>query len=170
VFKQILKMAGGVTNGYIHNVLKREIRLSKRFIDVYAADTIDVKRLRRCKKFIFISNLAATGELGTHFVCVIGTPNSLIYLDSYAQPPTLSHLLYTKLKQLNRRIVTRYTFPIQHVTSEFCGMYCIFNACLYDDMRMKNVQGMRSFSKKHLLKNDKTVMYNIKQLLKLNPR
>ena len=158
----------GLTNGYIHNILTKQIKLSKRFVDVYAADTVDVEHLKHRERFIFISNLAKSGETGTHFVCVVGTPDTLIYFDSYAQSVTLSQPLYARLKQLNRRIVTHFKSPIQHVTSQFCGMYCIFFACLHDDIRMKNVRGMRSFSKVQLDKNDATVMYNIKHLLRNN--
>lgn len=159
----------GLSNGYIHDVLKHHIQLSRRFVDVYAADTINITRLRRKDKFIFISNLAKSGETGTHFVCVVGTSDRLLYLDSFGQSPRLSPTLYTKLKSLGRKIVLQYKSPIQSMTSDFCGMYCIYFACLHDDIRMADTQGILPFSSAQLKKNDALVMYNIKSLLKNNP-
>ena len=159
----------GLSNGYIYQTLVREIKVSHLFADVYAADTVDVALLKKMRRFIFISNLAESDEIGTHFVCVVGKPNELIYIDSFGLPASTSSSLFSSLRKFDLKIREFYKSPVQHLSSHFCGMFVIYFTLLHDYLRMPITSGLKSFSKSRLRNNEKVLMKNLKNLLSKNP-
>lgn len=159
----------GVTNGYIYDLLKNKIRLPM-FEDVYAANTVKVSKLRKRKQFIFIVNLSPSGAAGTHFVCIVKRGRRLHYIDSLAMPSNTSRILWERLKLFNMPIIEAYKSPIQHQSSIFCGLYCVYFACLNDRDAMPNSSGLKPFSNKtaDLMRNDSICVANIKRLIRNN--
>lgn len=158
----------GLTNGYIHELLRDKLQLSHTYTDVYASDTVDVNRLKRKKHFIFICNLSKVGEKGTHFVCVVGKPNGVIYIDSLGLNVNMSPALYEQLQLLDRPISSLIDTPIQSQNSLFCGFYCIFFSCVFDINRFPNASGLRPFNKIDLKNNDAICINNLTTLIKNN--
>jgi len=159
---------GGLTNGYIHNLLRDKLVLSQIYMDVYASDTVEVTRLKRKKHFIFICNLSKASEKGTHFVCVVGKPTSIIYIDSLGLNVNMSPILHEQLRLIDRPISCLVDTPIQSQDSLFCGFYCIFFACLFDINRFPNASGLLLFDKTDRQNNDAICTSNLKTLIKNN--
>ena len=78
-----------------------------------------------------------------------------IYFDSYGLPPLKDHVL--PFIQNNSLGWIENTQMLQDVTSEVCGLYCIY--VLYELNRGSSLQNILSnFSKDNLIKNDNDVL------------
>lgn len=120
----------GLTNGYIHNVLKNELRLET-FSDVYSADTLPHALLRSKQTILCVVNTSSLNEPGTHFITILVRPKSILVLDSLSLPlREASPELHSRLRQSRKTVQHAFSQPIQSVTSAFCGIYCIY-FCVY---------------------------------------
>ena len=158
----------GLSNGFIHNILKNELKCHS-FIGVYAANDIDIEKVQESNEFIFICNLSPREHPGTHFVTIIGDRKQLLYCDSLALPIHTSQDLLNSLKKIGKRkMSTLIMTPIQSALSDFCGIYAIYFVLLFDYVRFPIVTEQNKFSKTHLRENDFICVENIKQIIKKN--
>jgi hypothetical protein len=158
----------GLTNGYIYTTLKKRLKLSSTFKDVYAADTLKIAKLSEENNFICVCNLSPSGTAGSHFVCIVGRPSEIVYIDSLALPPDLSPQLYNALVSMNRPIKSLIKQRIQSSNSHFCGYFAIYFACLFDKRRFPKISGLKRFSKTQLSANDDICVDNLKKIIKMN--
>ena len=121
---------------------------------VCAKDELPVgKKPLQTKAFIVNTDLAI--DPGQHWVALYFKGNKAIYFDSYGLPPLKDHVL--PFIQNNSLGWIENTQMLQDVTSEVCGLYCIY--VLYELNRGSSLQNILSiFSKDNLIKNDNDVL------------
>ena len=121
---------------------------------VCAKDELPVgKKPLQTKAFIVNTDLAI--DPGQHWVALYFKGNKTIYFDSYGLPPLKDHVL--PFIQNNSLGWIENTQMLQAVTSEVCGLYCIY--VLYELNRGSSLQNILSnFSKDNLIKNDNDVL------------
>ena len=132
------------------------------YAGVFAADTIP--RFRKSERVMFIVNLSAANERGTHFIAVHKTSRKVFVFDPLA-------LVLTNLHILNQLIP--YELPIilnerkvQADDSDFCGLYCAAH-CLYNNVvEVGHIHFAQNFfSGTHLRMNDQLCIHLICGLL-----
>ena len=111
------------------------------------------KKPLQAKAYIVNTDLAR--DPGQHWVALYFKGNKSIYLDSYGLSPLKDHVL--PFIQNNSLVWIENTQMLQDVTSEVCGLYCIY--VLYELNRGSSLQNILSnFSKINLIKNDNNVL------------
>lgn len=127
----------GVTNKYIDSVLEDTSNL---YMGCFSANNIPTKLLTK-NEFSVICNLSSKEEIGTHFVCIIRTPDKLMYLDPYGLPCFIDSIT-TFLARFSKPVFYN-SIQIQSLNSNFCGIYCILFVLAYEnnvlfDLRFAN--------------------------------
>ena len=123
-------------DGISNSLLKRLAFLScsSYFAGVFSADCIP-KHLAGKNNFIIIVNLGERkGRNGAlpvgHFVAIVATPSSVLYIDPYGlpcyQPKVCAFLLHC------RRQISENKRQIQHLNSVYCGFFCLLFALYLD--------------------------------------
>ena len=111
------------------------------------------KKPLQAKAFIVNTDLAI--DPGQHWLALYFKENKAIYFDSYGLPPLKDHIL--PFIQNNSLGWIENTQMLQDVTSEVCGLNCIY--VLYELNRGSSLQNILSnFSKDNLIKNDNDVL------------
>jgi len=157
---------GGVSNGYIFDVLKNKLKV-KKFLDVFSADTIPTRTLRAKEgDKVCIVNLSKLDEIGTHFITLHIRPKDIIIYDSLdLNLKIFSPTLWNHLRRGKKRLVNGIGRQLQPEDSQFCGFYCIYFTLLISEDQFSNRKGLVRFKKNPVKKNDDIVMRNIKTLL-----
>jgi hypothetical protein len=155
-----------ITNAHIENFISKSD--VKYFQGVFSADNIN-NRITTMSRFIIVCNLSKEDEEGSHFVTIVFYDGTLLYLDSLGLNVTKYNHINTFLKKLRILIFFTLTAPIQNMTSNACGYYCIFfilyfNRLLKDDADTDAIPKMEKFSKTNLEQNDNICMTNIDKL------
>jgi len=148
-------METGISNFYVTSILKPTCET---FHGVFSADTIPTQLLQR-DIFSIVCNLSKVDEPGSHFVTIISQPHKIFYIDSLGLPcvtPAIDKFLRKLRKPVffNRR-------QIQHVSSKFCGFYCILFVLYFD---RKETSPLR-FESTNLLLNDRVCVKKIQEIL-----
>lgn len=114
------------------------------FGGVLAFDQIPRVWLKRC----FIVNTKPVAQAGEHWVLYDNTGSTLRFFDSFGHSPAYYHFTI-------RRKVEYSTTPLQHPSSDTCGLYCIYYVmCKYKNKSLRQSLSVFSKSKKS---NDKYV-------------
>lgn len=94
------------------------------FKGVFACNTLPKKKITL--PAIFIVNLSAHSEIGTHWIGVYIDQNSnCFYFDSFGLPPKNNYIVDFIRKHAKRIYYNRQ--QVQHIISTKCGHYC----CLF---------------------------------------
>lgn len=143
------------TNIYLNSVL---FPISKYYGGTFSANNIP----STTQEASFIVNLSLTGEIGTHFVCVIIKKTFLYYFDSFGEPCYNEHI-NNYMVQYNRPIYHN-AIRIQHDKSKFCGFFCMLQVLLSDDKHYNF--SLRFFTTQdNLWKNDRLCVQYIKSII-----
>ena len=134
------------------------------FRGVFSADNIDQSLATEKDGYSIICNLSKVSEKGTHFVCIIGRPTYMIYIDSLGLP-CRSESIAAFLKSTARSLFYN-TRTIQDPLSPFCGFYCILFTLLFDS-GMPNKIGSVVFTSDYA-NNDRKCIDYISQLVTRN--
>lgn len=145
---------GGISNLYIESILRPTC---PDFLGVFSANTIPTALLQR-DKFSIVCNLSGVEEPGSHFISIIASTDSVLYIDSLGLVSVVAEIsnFLGKLKKpvyYNER-------QVQDVSSKYCGFYCIL-FILYVNYPCTSV----SFYDKQLLRNDVVCVKKIREIL-----
>lgn len=144
----------GISNHEISSILNPAC---KGFAGVFSADTIPSSLVAQ-KNFSIVCNLSKAGKPGSHFVTLIDRERYILYIDSLGLPcvtPTIKHFLEKKKKP-----VFYNKTQIQHLSSKFCGFFCILFVLYFD----REWEEPLIFSK-NLLRNDRVCIKKILEIL-----
>jgi hypothetical protein len=148
-------MSVGLRNVDLEFLCKRIIG-RRRFLGVFPCDasppSVDIP-----PNFAIIFNLAHHDEFGSHFIAVARTNRKVTYFDSFGEPCRNAHIL-SFLHTLSDNAVVYNKRPIQHKTSIYCGLFCLYFLCICF-LQRKPLQTFQSTFNPHRLKlNDKLVV------------
>ena len=115
------------------------------------------------QNFSVIVNLSKDIEKGSHFISLYFLRTKIIYFDSYG---VKSHNLYINkyLSQYNKKIIYSKK-TIQHITSYFCGFFCIL-FILFTENNVSLEVFLSLFNTENLISNDKVCIETIKYYIK----
>ena len=153
-----------ITNADIESFISRNN--VKYFKGVFSADNIFVD-VNMSSNFIIVCNLSKEFEEGSHFITIAHFEGELFYLDSLAINITKYNHIISFIKQIPINNFITLNTPIQSMSSNGCGYYCIF-FILYFNILMSGGKNekMKQFSKTDLTRNDDICIYNINKLIK----
>ena len=122
-----IKSIGGLSNAYVHKLMKAISNKPEDFKGVYPCD-IFLEKIRRSYENIkpghcFIINLSSSNHEGSHFVCLIVNSNNIAdYFDSYGLQSIDINI--KKALDISGIMAKPFEKQIQHLTSQFCGIFC----------------------------------------------
>jgi len=148
----------GISSVYIESVVMPR---TKFFLGVYAADNLPENFIG--EKFTLICNLDNVGEVGSHFITIIGFPTYVLYLDSLGFSCNVESI--KNFLRSRHRNVFYNSVQLQDFSSSFCGFYCILYALYYDKIFDSIVPEEIKFNTSNLLENDMMCIEQIKNLL-----
>jgi len=149
----------GISNHDIGNFLSGR---ALHFQGVFSSNNIP-QSIGGKENFSFICNHSKLGELGTHFVTVIGFSNLILYIDTFGSPCRIKEI--SKFLDLQDRPVSYNSTKIQSDSSYFCGFYCIMYVLYFDMIFKKRTVGKIEFDSVNLLNNDSICLDEIKKLV-----
>ena len=120
------------------------------------------------KNYIFICNLSNDYEKGSHFITICNVDSHLFILDSLAMNIANSELyLNVKEKFKNCKKLITIDKPIQSMTSQGCGIYCIFFVLFFHAKIGKKLASLNllPFDGRILENNDSICIANINTLV-----
>ena len=119
---------GGLSNGYVEELLYAALNSPNKFKGVYPCDMFleFIKKNRHLFKTgdCFVINMSSSNHGGSHFVClIINTKGNAEYFDSYGLPYSVDSNINKALADAGLKTST-FQQQIQSLTSKFCGVYC----------------------------------------------
>ena len=119
---------GGLTNGYVENLMTYISPKPEKFKSVWPCDLFleEVRTNREDFKQgdCYIINLSASHHRGSHFVAIHFTSRKTAeYFDSYALPSTIDKNLNEAFRVAALEI-QEFKKAIQGNSSQFCGIFC----------------------------------------------
>jgi hypothetical protein len=151
----------GITNKEIDLFLDKKVNF---FQGVFSSNNIPAA-VSNSKYFSLICNLSREGEIGTHFVTVVGFPNVVIYLDTFGVS-CVNKEIKKFLSLLNRPILYNNR-QIQSYYSNLCGFYCILYVLYFDRIFEDKKVSKIDFVSQNLMNNDDVCIKEIKKLVSL---
>ena len=154
----------GLSNRVIEGFCK--LACGEIFKGVYACDRIPLN-IAKEDKFIIVVNLGKrsaelnnNGQLPVgHFVAIIANMKSVHYIDPFGFPPY--QLEIKSFLNLCQRKVKVSQKQIQHLESNYCGIYCIIFACY----AAGHGNGMKlRFYRTDMLRNDTLCIVYLKRM------
>ena len=118
---------GGLTNGYVEQLMYRTSYFPLNFIGVRPCDLF-LELMKKNKGNVkigqcFIVNLSSSNHSGSHFICIyIASNNKLEYFDSYGIPSIDNNL--NKAFGIIDMEVSTFRKQVQDNSSQFCGLFC----------------------------------------------
>ena len=119
---------GGLTNGYVENLMTYISSKPDKFKSVWPCDLF-LEEMRTNREDLkqgdcYIINLSASHHRGSHFVAVYFTSKRTAeYFDSYALPSTIDKNLNEAFRVAALEI-HEFSKTIQDNSSQFCGIFC----------------------------------------------
>ncbi len=141
----------GLTNDYLQKLTSK---LVPNFEGVFSADELHTIKNKKKKSVSIIFNTGKLGTPGIHFISIYITKNITYYFDSFGKRNIQSDIAKF-ITKLNRKCVMLCK-PIQHITSNFCGLYALA-FLLWKNKRKPISSFYKIFSKTNLKLNDKIV-------------
>lgn len=120
--------------------------LKFKFNGVYAANNFPLL----IKPFSFqIINASPANHAGTHWLVLCRRGHDIIFADPLGFSMTVYTLLYCRCLQFYNNVID-FSYPIQPINSNLCGMFCIFLAHVilsnqYPHKLVIDVDGLRKF-------------------------
>ena len=111
-------------------------------------------------------NLSFIINVGNHFVCVVITPQSVLYIDSFASTITQPEILrlFSRLEKSHRTLF-RNRRQIQSFQSAHCGLYAALFTLWY--LCAKKHRMKLRFKRENLLDNDELCIRYLKQFVQI---
>lgn len=122
-----INSSGGLSNTYVHKLMKVISNKPEDFKGVYPCDVF-LNEVRKNYKNIkpghcFIINLSSSNHTGSHFVCIIVNSNNIAdYFDSYGLESIDINI--NKALDVSGIMIKPFQKQIQHLSSQFCGIFC----------------------------------------------
>ena len=119
---------GGLTNGYVENLMTCISPKPEKFKSVWPCDLF-LEEMRTNREDLkrgdcYIINLSASHHRGSHFVAVfLSSKKTAEYFDSYALPSTIDKNL-NKAFSIAALEIQEFRKTIQDHSSQFCGIFC----------------------------------------------
>ena len=119
---------GGLTNGYVENLMTYISPKPDKFKSVWPCDLF-LEEMRTNRDDLkqgdcYIINMSASNHRGSHFVAVFLTSKKTAeYFDSYALPSTIDKNL-NKAFSIAALEIQEFRKTIQDQSSQFCGIFC----------------------------------------------
>ena len=119
---------GGLTNGYVENLMTCISPKPEKFKSVWPCDLF-LEEMRTNREDLkrgdcYIINLSASHHRGSHFVALFLTSKKTAeYFDSYALPSTIDKNL-NKAFSIASLEIQDFRKTIQDHSSQFCGIFC----------------------------------------------
>lgn len=136
-------MSTGLSNKFINTTCRK---LFKNFIGVYPCDLFP--RIRK-RNYSVIFNTGDSSTSGEHFVAIYVTHKSIYYFDSFGNKPTDVNIKAFICKIKKNRPVYYWNRQIQHVQSNYCGLFCI-GFLLYKHMNIRKFPNIFHQNNLHL--------------------
>jgi hypothetical protein len=151
-----------ISNLDINNTL---FEAAPHFCGTYSCNNIP-KDIAKLSIFSIICNIDKVGEIGSHFITIIGRSKRIMYIDPLAYPCTNKYIakFLKKAQQYNNRKLEIQNVPIQHPISTYCGYFCMVFVLFFE----KDNHGIKlKFNKHKLLLNDIKCIKYLVQFLKI---
>ena len=119
---------GGLTNGYVENLMTCISPKPEKFKSVWPCDLF-LEEMRTNREDLkqgdcYIINLSASHHRGSHFVALFLTSKKTAeYFDSYVLPSTIDKNL-NKAFSIASLEIQEFRKTIQDHSSQFCGIFC----------------------------------------------
>ena len=108
-----------------------------------------------------IINTQPSSHPGEHWVALVLTETKCYYFDSFARPRAPANIEMYVEPYYNT--ITYLRIPIQDITSNFCGAYCVsFVLHVKDDLTYE--QFFRHYYSDNLLKNDEILKQDLSKI------
>jgi hypothetical protein len=157
--------AAGISNHFIDGVLRSACSPDE-YAGVFSADTIPPELADR-RRFSFVTNLSRADEEGSHFVCVVGRPQYVLYIDPTGLPCIIDGIrsFLDAACNSSRSLLYNKSAIQDPVGSSHCGFYCILFVLYFDPAVQVDFE--LKFQKSPLLlkENDETCVKYIKRML-----
>ena len=142
----------------IYSALKKNKTTKEKFEDVYAADTLGLRKPCNKTKFLIV-NLDPSHKSGSHWVAMMIRRNKPCeYFDSYGKPPP-----YPVFETVLKNNYFHNTKQLQHSLTTTCGQWTMLY--IWDRCRGTTFPKFLSkFSKRDYLLNDHIVNEAVKKL------
>lgn len=141
----------GLTNDYLENLTTKLMKGSS-FLGVYSANASLAFKPK--KAFSVIFNTGKLGTPGIHFISIYVTKNNVHYFDSFGNK-NIQPDIAKFINKLNRKCIMLCK-PIQHLSSNFCGLYALA-FLMWNKKRRHVLSFYNMFSAINLKLNDKIV-------------
>ena len=141
-----------VSNIYLNNICK----YLKNYEGTFSCNAI--KKHKKNKPIsTYIFNLSKINEKGTHLVAISLKNKKVIYFDSFGLPCTNKDIL-TFIYSINKKYKYN-TMQIQHLKSNYCGIYCLAFV-MHQDKGNQKIENFLNIFKytKNKLENDNIVV------------
>ena len=166
-------MSRGISNYYIHDLLKTRLKLPY-FDSVYCADKVPMSLLKqKNKRYVCtIVNTSLCKNPGTHFLLLTISPKKIIITDSLAlNLKEESPSLIERLSKSGKIIKYRFNKSTQDINGEMCGFHACLHAMIQSKERFPNQKGLHAIRPNISgEENDKNVISNITKLIKMNAK
>jgi hypothetical protein len=160
-FKQAMDSEDtSISNIYISSFLGR---FTSDFLGVFSCDNIPSK-INEKNKFIIICNLSKKFEKGSHFICIVSSNDSIIYIDPLGLP-CLNKYIIAFLIEAKKNVLYNSN-QIQSRDSVCCGFYVILFA-LYFDTKSRQRNMKMTFSQVNLSDNDNICIQYIADIISM---
>ena len=120
-------MMGGLTNGYVEQLMYRTSYFPLNFKGVWPCDLF-LELIKNNKGNVkqgecFIINLSSSNHRGSHFICIYAASNNKVeYFDSYGLP-SIDNNINKAFSIINLEVST-FRKQVQDNSSQFCGLFC----------------------------------------------
>ena len=160
--REHVKAGKGISNDIIRNICGD--LCSDSFRGVYSSDRISLG-IAALLDFIIIVNLEKRGSgIVGHFVTIIGSPESVLYLDPYGFPCANEDI--ENFMRGAKRPIYCCRKQIQSFNSVYCGVFAMLFALYFD----KRPSFKLNFKSVKLEDNDKLCMKYLRRLVNENKR
>lgn len=159
----------GLSNVLVQDLVRRMTRHNKHFLGVFAFDQIPIQKIIAAarKAASLRENVVTIINVGQHFVTVVIGPDSVLYIDSFAQeiPSKMKKFraLVSKLTMDGKRQLYVNKMRIQPFSSTHCGLYAaLFTVWYLSPPRDRRKQ---SFHRDALKLNDDLCVQYLKHFI-----
>ena len=158
----------GLSNDYVEKLMFKLSLNPEKFkgvkpCDIFLKD-IEQNHYSPVEGDSIIINLSSSNNAGSHFISLyIPSKTQAEYFDSFALPSFDSNI-NKAFKAANLK-VTEFDKPIQDLSSQFCGIYCIANL-IWRQLDLEKTKFAQLFHMNSRKKNDATVLKLLKMYIK----